>query len=232
MFQRSIKKVRKSIFPIFFEKIDGTTKTVGVLGTGFFIHKDGHFITAYHVIQEVPDKSKLIYWGNIPNSGVPAPQLIQEIFSDPKRDIFIGKVDNYGLPPLPFSKSIPRVGTSICLCGYPLSELSFLPNGVLEVGRVRQYWQPTYIIDNIHIDKDGKKFDCFLTQNVALPGMSGGPVFNRKGFVIGISLMMYPREIKLPNRNPIEVQNGIAIGSNYIEDILSKYASSIRKFRF
>lgn len=173
MYQRSINRVRKSIFPIFWQKIVGQNISVGTTGTGFFINKDGHFITALHVINEAPVNSTLLYFGNIPDK-INEPVAIKEVYRDPTRDLYVGKVDKDGLPPLPFSFRAPKVGTSICLCGYPLAELSFLPNGTLQVGGVRQYWQPTHIIDNQHFDKDGKKFDCFFTQHVALPGMSGG----------------------------------------------------------
>lgn len=231
MHQRSIKRIRKSIFPIFWQNVNGQNVSVGVSGTGFFINSDGHFITALHVINDAPANSTLIYLGNVPDK-VNAPVPIQEIYRDPVRDIYVGKVDKDGLPALPLVINPPKPGTSICLCGYPLAQLFFDPNGSLNVSSVRQYWQPTYVIDNFSFNKDGKKFDGFLTQNESLPGMSGGPVFNRKGGVCGISLMFFSREIPLPNGGPLIVHNGAAIGIKNIEDIVSKYASNVRKYYF
>ena len=54
MYQNAIERIKKSIFPIFSVTIQGQQSQIGVRGTGFFIDAQGHFLTALHVINEVP----------------------------------------------------------------------------------------------------------------------------------------------------------------------------------
>ena len=65
MYQHSIAQIKNSIFPVFFQSIQGPTTQIGVSGTGFFIDDQGHFITAHHVTTDVPPNSTLLYLGNV-----------------------------------------------------------------------------------------------------------------------------------------------------------------------
>ena len=95
-------------------------------------------------------------------------------------------------------------------------------NSSLDVTAVRQYWQPTIIMDSIRKDfLYNKKFQSFLTQHAALPGMSGGPIFNLSGEVVGVISANWTRRIPRPNGVNLNVENGIGIDINEVRTFLS-----------
>jgi hypothetical protein len=95
-------------------------------------------------------------------------------------------------------------------------------DGSINVGNVRQYWQPTFIIDGITANNNGKNYLGFMTQDTSLNGMSGGPVFDIEGIVYGVDVAMLNREIPQKDRSPISVHNGIVIENITIKDIYEK----------
>jgi S1-C subfamily serine protease len=222
MYQVAIEKIKKSIFPIFFISADGQNTQIGVSGTGFFIDDQGHFLTALHVISEAPVNSTFQYRGNIPDHIVNPPENIAEIYRDPIRDIFLGKINIQGTTPVATILERPKPGKSICLCGYPLAQLSQNPDGSLNVGAVRQYWQPTFIIDAVTVADNGKNYIGFMTQDISLNGMSGGPVFDTDGIVHGIDTAFVQREIPQKDKPAIQVFNGIALENASIADVYAK----------
>lgn len=221
MYQQSIGQIKNSIFPVFFQTIQGPTIQIGVSGTGFFIDNEGHFITAHHVTTEVPPDSTLLYLGNVPDNVI-APVKIMEIFSDPIRDIFLGKVESGGLPPVKLSFEKPKIGKPVCLCGYPLAQLFQNPDGSINVVNVRQYWQPTFVIDSITANNNGRNYLGFMTHDTSLNGMSGGPVFDTDGTVYGVDVAMLTREIPQKDKGPFIVNNGVVIENITIKDIYEK----------
>lgn len=222
MYQIAIEKIKKSIFPIFFLSVEGENTTMGVTGTGFFIDDKGHFLTALHVITEAPANSVFQYRGNIPDHIVNPPEAITEIYRDPIRDIFLGKLNIINTTPVALVLDRPKAGKSICLCGYPLAQLSINPDGSINVSAVRQYWQPTFIIDAVTIAENGKNYVGFMTQDISLNGMSGGPVFDTDGIVHGIDTAFVQREIPQKDKPAIQVFNGIALENASITDVYAK----------
>jgi S1-C subfamily serine protease len=222
MYQSAIEKIKKSIFPLFFVSTDGQNTQMGVSGTGFFIDDNGHFLTALHVITESPANSVFQYRGNIPGHIINPPEVIIEIYRDPIRDIFLGKINIANTIPVATILDRPKAGKSICLCGYPLAQLSQNPDGSINVSAVRQYWQPTFIIDAVNVADNGKNYIGFMTQDISLNGMSGGPVFDTDGFVHGIDTAFVQREIPQKDKPAIQVINGIALENASIADVYSK----------
>ena len=222
MYQNAIEKIKKSIFPIFFFTTDGQNTQMGVSGTGFFIDDKGHFLTALHVITEKPANSVFQYRGNIPDHIVNPPEVITEIYRDPVRDIFLGKINITGTTPVASILDRPKAGKSICLCGYPLAQLSQNPDGSINVSAVRQYWQPTFIIDAVTVADNGKNYIGFMTQDISLNGMSGGPAFDTEGVVHGIDTAFVQREIPQMDKPAIQVFNGIALENASIADVYAK----------
>jgi len=220
MYQEAFEKIKKTIFPVFFTSTQGQTTQIGVNGTGFFIDDQGHFLTALHVIINTPANSTFQFRGNIPDHVQNPPAPITELYRDAVRDIFLGKVDLPGTTsPVSFNLDRPKIGKSVCLCGYPLAQLSQAADGSLNVGAVRQYWQPTFIIDRITITDQGKNYAGFMTQDTSLNGMSGGPVFDSEGIVHGIDTAFITREIPQNGKAPIQVYNGIALENAAIADV-------------
>ena len=68
-----------------------------------------------------------------------------------------------------------------------------------------------------------RKHDGFLVRDFGLFGMSGGPVFNTKGSVVGIQgSVTPPRKSSGPGGRSISVENAVVIRSNLILDLLKK----------
>lgn len=222
MYQIAIEKIKQSIFPIFYILIEGQNTTMGITGTGFFIDDKGHFLTALHVITEAPANSIFQYRGSIPDHIVNPPEVITEIYRDPIRDIFLGKLNILNTTPVVSVLDRPKTGKSICLCGYPLAKLSLNPDGSINVSAVRQYWQPTFIIDSVTITEKEKNYVGFMTQDISLNGMSGGPVFDSDGIVHGIDTAFVQREIPQKDKAAIQVFNGIALENASIADVYAK----------
>lgn len=227
MFSKAIQKVKLSIFPIFHTSV----KNTGVLGTGFFIDDEGHFLTAAHVINALPKGSKLGYLGNIPHTKFIGKKFIplEVLAKDNDRDLAFGKVKEDTLPPISLSKSKLDIGESISLCGYPLPMIvkSENPNtnSSLDVTAVRQYWQPTIMMDSVRKEfLYKKKFHSFLTQHAALPGMSGGPIFNLQSDVVGVISANWTRRIPRPNGVNLNVENGIGIDLIEVNAFLANIA--------
>ncbi len=224
MYEKAIQKVKGSIFPIF----SSGPQSMRVLGTGFFIDEEGNFLTANHVIQANPHGHQLGHLGNIPfikfKNKQPAPITI--VYNDPSLDLAMGKVDTDILPPLSFATQSPNIGASIGLCGYPFPNIQKNVNGVtglFDVSAVRQYWQPTILMDYVNPGMlFRKKFRSFLTQHSSLPGMSGGPVFNMDGDVVGVDLANYTRKVPRTKDIVTQVENGIGISLNEIKSFVEQ----------
>ncbi len=220
MFKEAIQQVRESIFPLF----HFGPKGYGVLGTGFFITDQGHFLTAAHVINALPAGHQIGYLGNIPLKAFHKKGIIpvEVINLDVDKDLAVGLITEDQLSPLRLAAEKAEVGESISLCGYPLPMIKLTERNVnkqhkvvgisLDVTTVRQYWQPTIKMDELKPDLIlKKKFKSFITQHAALPGMSGGPIFNTVGEVVGLTSAVWPRKIPLKNKHVIDIENGIGV---------------------
>lgn len=222
MYEKAIQKVKGSIFPIF----SSGPQSMQVLGTGFFIDEEGHFLTAAHVIQANPRGHKLGHLGNIPfvKFKNKQPAEIEIVYQDTSLDLALGKVDKDILPALEFAKESPNIGASIGLCGYPFPNIQKNVNGVtglFDVSAVRQYWQPTILMDYVNPGMlFNKKFKSFLTQHSSLPGMSGGPVFNMDGAIVGVDLANYTRKVPRTKDIVTQVENGIGISLDEIRSFV------------
>lgn len=229
MFTESINKVSKSIFPIFNYANNGC----GVLGTGFFIDDQGHFLTAAHVINALPNGQKLGYLGNIPLANFKGKKFnpVSIVKIDADKDLALGKIDVELLAPLKFAAHKAALGQSISLCGYPLPMIQITNKNMnmnkelvglnFDVSSVRQYWQPTIKMDEFKPDFIlNKKFRSFITQHAALPGMSGGPIFDIKGHVIGLTSAVWPRKVPVNQTQHIDIPNGIGVELTEIRGFL------------
>jgi len=218
MFDDVIKVVKKSIFPVFYGKPSGNIEIgiIGIIGTGFFIDDTGHFITAYHVVKNKPQGSNLYYFGNVPDNPTLNFIKIEEIISDAKRDIFIGKVSEGYLPGLKLNFEKTDIGKSICFGGYPYNHLSQNQDGSVNVSQAIQYWEPTTIVDHLDKTVDERNIVGFYTKSKGLPGLSGGPVFALDGRVCGFYVA------SVTTNAPIPFVNGAVQELLNVQDILAK----------
>jgi hypothetical protein len=226
MLVKAIEIVSKSIFPIFFEHRQGDRIVIGIVGSGFFIDDNGTFLTACHVMDSGPDGARKLYIGNIPHRRINPPVEIEEIRKNNDRDVFIGRIERDYYEPLTLAKGGPPIGKTLCLCGYPMAIIR-ITRGQINTNNVRQYYQPTFVLDGAEIQiRDPKgtvyNYSGFMTRDASYPGMSGGPIFDVEGIVWGMNVAHVSRHIpRPPNPNSIEVINGISIKTEILSQVIN-----------
>lgn len=229
MFVKAIKIVKKAMFPIFrLEKLQQDQAKIGVAGSGFFINSEGVFVTVAHIFDSKNQNTTFKYWGSLPEKITNPPKDIIEITRDDNHDVFIGKVKikNHGF--LHLHEKIPDVGRSVSISGYPLANITQNRKGGLNLGGVRKYFQPTFVLDKAKLRSGGTGKNRihigFLVRDFGLFGMSGGPVFDINGDVMGIQASVTnPRESKSADGRKISVENACVIKSSLILDLLKKH---------
>jgi S1-C subfamily serine protease len=226
MYADAVAKITESIFPIFYIQPQGDL--VGVCGTGFFVGKNGLFVTADHIMAAVPTGSRMYYYGKAPDEICEPAVEIEHLASDPAQDLYLGRVSREYLPPVEVSNEAVRPGDSVCLSGYPMAVLAISPEGGL-VGNVRRYWQPTFVIDATQAVVDGRTYDGYIVQDPCLAGMSGGPVFDIEGKVRGMAAANLTRTIPEPGGAPTIVRNGIVSDGAHIRRFLEDTAVDRRE---
>ena len=134
-------------------------------GSGFFISKDGHVLTNYHVIRN--GSSAVI---KLPNGAFFAVDGV--LASDKDRDVAVIKAHGNDFRTLTLGDSDRlQVGEEVVAIGNPLSLESTVSNGIVSAMRT--------------VEDDGGKF-VQITAPIS-PGSSGGPLFNMAGEVVGIT---------------------------------------------
>jgi S1-C subfamily serine protease len=146
------------------QKASVTIRTVAGHGSGFVISPEGYVMTNHHVISENRDVL-VIMEGKKRRAAV--------VRYDPARDVALLKLEGpFDAAPLTIASGAVNLGQEIYVVGTPLDEkLDFsISRGIISAKRTlnrKNYYQ---------------------TDAAVNPGNSGGPVFNRYGNVIGITV--------------------------------------------
>ena len=172
-------------------------------------------------------QTKYFYFGLLPENPE-NPQLeISELGRNDTNDIYIGKIDKKTPNYLGFSTKLVDIGRTVCIGGYPLATIVANPQGGIDVAGVRRYYQPSFVLDYgkmIATNPAGtaRTHDGFLVRDFGLFGMSGGPVFDTRGVVLGVQASVTdPRQsISGDGKRTISVENAMAIRSNLIFDFI------------
>lgn len=164
-----------------------------LIGTGFFITKNGIFLTAKHVLQDVLNANKQthpIVAFLFPSQGIYQIRPILKGFLNVEGDVAAGIIQNkdpsgkllynpfYGL-----SCKEMRAGDKIVTCAYPETKHSGFDITFrikFYNGEIQEYLSQGR--DNVMLPNP-----CYHTSINILGGASGGPVFNSDGHVIGIN---------------------------------------------
>lgn len=164
-----------------------------LIGTGFFIAKNGIFLTAKHVLRDVlDDKNKQtqpIVVFLFPSQGVYQVRRILKGFLNVPGDMAAGVIENTSLSgellynpfyTLSYKKMEP--GDKVVTCAYP-ETIHAGPDITFRIkfysGEIQEYLPQgrDKMLPN----------SCYHTTINILGGASGGPVFNSEGRVIGIN---------------------------------------------
>ena len=174
---------------VYLEMKDQNGKTLG-FGSGFFVKSD-LIATNYHVIEGAArGTAKLVGKYTTYNiEGVTA--------TDKTNDLALLKVTAYGIKPLPLGDSnTVRIGETVYVAGNPKGLEGTFSNGIISSRR----------------DKYTKE-RLQMTAPIS-PGSSGGPVLNRKGEAIGVSVAVH---------SSLDAQNlNFAIPSKYLKKLLEQ----------
>lgn len=172
------------IFPGFSEEPEENKITYG---SGMVIHPDGYILTCYHVVKDMQfirvrlGEYKKVFQGKL-------------VDADPSKDLAIIKLSTQKkLPVVQFARSSKTpIGAVVFAIGNPFGFEYTLTKGVLS-GKNRNL----YTEDN--------HYQQVLQTDAALnPGNSGGPLFNRKGKVIGMNAIIIPNYQNMGFAIPME----------------------------
>ena len=174
---------------VYLEMKDKNGKTLGI-GSGFFVQPT-LIATNYHVIEgAAKGTAKLVgKYTTYDIEGVTA--------TDKVNDLAILKVTAYGVKPLPLGNSdTVRIGETVYVAGNPKGLEGTFSDGIISSRRNRD-----------------TKERLQMTAPIS-PGSSGGPVLNKKGEVIGVSVSVH-RALDAQNLN-------FAIPSKYVKALLAR----------
>ena len=150
----------------------GKENTATHTGSGFFISEDGYLLTNYHVIEGASSVSVVTHDGE---------QLAAKIVgSDATNDVALLKVEATGLPAVTLGSSDALiVGDQVAAIGNPLGELT----STMTVGYISGKERA--------VTTDGTTINMIQTDAAINSGNSGGPLFNMRGEVVGITTAKY-----------------------------------------
>ena len=141
-------------------------------GSGFVLTEDGYIVTNHHVIEGANKVTVTMHDGSSYAAKV--------IGSDATNDVALLKASVQGWTPVTLgSSSALQVGDSVVAIGNALGELAFS----LTVGYVSGM--------DRDIATDGSVINMLQTDAAINSGNSGGPLFNARGEVIGITTAKY-----------------------------------------
>ena len=134
-------------------------------GSGFFISADGYLVTNNHVIDKSSEVQVLTDDGRTLDAKV--------VGTDPKTDLALLKVEGTGFPFVQLAPEAPRVGDWVLAVGNPFGLGGTVTAGIVSA-RARDIGVGPYD-DFLQIDAPVNR------------GNSGGPAFNLKGEVVGVT---------------------------------------------
>lgn len=168
-------------------------------GTGIIISEDGYIVTNTHVLGGCTEAEIGLIDGTTYEARL--------VGANASNDISLLKIDAKGLTPAEFALTNGlQVGDSVSAIGNPLGESYRLTmtNGIVSaISR--------------EINRKGKIMNLLQTNAAINEGNSGGPLFNDRGQVIGITNM----KIVAPSDGVEGI--GFAIPSDTVKDIVDKF---------
>jgi len=195
-----IIKPHYPIFPIC-TTIDKNTGEMNLLGTGFFITGEGLFVTAKHVVLENfleqpfrphENLAAVFFMENNHYLVRSTTKIVVNHVADLAFGLLASYTDNQTGQILRNKRCIldiseVGIGDMVATCAYPKSKFFFIDNKNIasfntnyELGKITQMFPNGR-------DRRLLPGPCYETNMIIKGGASGGPVFNKKGKVIGVN---------------------------------------------
>ncbi len=150
----------------------GQSSNIASSGSGFIVRADGYVVTNYHVVQGAQTLNVTL------RDGMEYPA--QVVGYDSSLDVAVLKIEAENLEAVTVGDSdLLRVGDQVAAIGNPLGELTLS----MTVGYISA-------LDR-EINTDGIPVNMLQTDAAINSGNSGGPLFDMKGNVIGITTAKY-----------------------------------------
>ena len=143
-------------------------------GTGFIISEEGYIVTNYHVVEGASSIKVTLYDESVYTATL--------IGYEDSNDLAVIKIEPQGkIESLVYGKSSDlKVGDDVYVIGNPLGDLTFtLTTGVVSA------------LNRLIDTGTGFNINMFQTDAAINSGNSGGPVFDKHGFVVGIASAKY-----------------------------------------
>jgi hypothetical protein len=222
---KAVREIKQGMFPIFVHVTNGLQVSIGALGSGFFVNNGGVFVTTAHLFDVANAQTQFVYYGRLPDNLQNPFLQIEEIARDDNQDILIGRVNLANTSFLRFSSEPIEEGKTVCIAGYPLAQIAANPQGGVELGGVRRYFQPSFVLDlgnGQSVNPQGlvRTHTGFVIRDFGLYGMSGGPVVDADGLVVGMQGSVSDPRVSSNGTQSISVQNALAIDNNRILELL------------
>jgi hypothetical protein len=158
-------RLEPSVFTI--EVHSGNDAAKSTVGSGYAVSRDGLVATNYHVVGDYIDEPER---HSIRAIGASGPQPARLVAFDLVNDLALLRVEGPGAKPLPLADGPPRPGAPVVAFGNPeglgLSLVNGVFNGLAAKGVV----------------------DRMLLSMPLNSGMSGGPILDRSGRVVGTNV--------------------------------------------
>ena len=150
----------------------GQTTTGVSSGSGFILSEDGYVITNAHVVEGASSVEVTTYNGDVYTAQIKG--------TDTTNDVALLKVEATGLDAVAVGTSADLiVGDQVVAIGNPLGDLT----STMTVGYVSA--------KDRDVTTDGVTINMIQTDAAINSGNSGGPLFNMKGEVVGITTAKY-----------------------------------------
>lgn len=177
-------------------------------GSGFFIHTKGYIATNYHVIADASEIQVTYY-----QQGTKYSHTAKVVVTDKQNDLAIIQITDPSFQTLPsipyvFSTNIQDLGTDVFALGYPMANVM---------------GEDIKFTDGKISAKTGLEGDITAYQiSVPIqPGNSGGPLFDSKGNLVGITSSAL-------NREKFNAENvNYAIKATYLKNLIDVMPESI-----
>ena len=142
-------------------------------GSGVIISEDGYIVTNNHVIEGATKLRVKLHDGRGYDATI--------IGSDPSTDVALIKIEESGLPTLPFGSSDElRLGEWVLAIGYPMELQSTITAGIVSA-KAR----------SLGALNNQQGIESFIQTDAAVnPGNSGGALVNTRGELVGINTII------------------------------------------
>ena len=149
-----------------------TIRTEGGSGSGFIVSADGLIVTSWHVIAGATSFTAIL------TDGTELPATL--VSTDQVHDVAILDVTGNGLPSLSLAPGAAQIGQTVIAFGTALGEFPDTVTVGIVSGLDRSI--------DVGSGRSARKLTGVLQTDAALnPGMSGGPLLNVAGQVVGVN---------------------------------------------